>query len=107
LRTAQENHWRTGEATALFLLGRTLGKEEPPQTEKAEKSILEGIKVFEELKIKTHYAPGYYYLGELYAEAGQKDKASETLKKAESLFREMEMVYWLAKTQKILRSLED
>jgi tetratricopeptide (TPR) repeat protein len=71
----------------------------------AEECILKGIKIDEELKIKTYYAPGYYFLGELYADTGQKDKALETLKKAEKLFREMGMDYWLVKTREVLERL--
>jgi tetratricopeptide (TPR) repeat protein len=82
-------------------LGRIWGKTDHPQIDKAEESFLKGIKILEELKLKLYYAPGYYYLGELYADTGQKDKALETLKKAESLYREMGMDYWLGKTQKV------
>jgi hypothetical protein len=37
--------------------------------------------------------------------SGQKDKALENLKKAEGMFREMGMDYWLAKTHKALERL--
>jgi len=35
----------------------------------------------------------------------QQDKAMENLKKAEEMFREMGMDYWLAKTQEVLGRL--
>jgi hypothetical protein len=38
----------------------------------------------------------------LYANADQKEKALETLKKAETMFQEMSMDYWLAETRKVL-----
>ncbi|NIS63101.1 MAG: AAA family ATPase, partial [Proteobacteria bacterium] len=104
VKISQKNH-QHGEGLAWILLGRTLAKADPPQTDKAEESILKGIKIYEELKIKTHSVSGYYYLGELYTDTGQKDKALETLKTAESLFREMGMDYWLAKTQEVLARL--
>jgi len=85
LKISQKNHEKAGEGLAWILLGRTLGKTDPPQDDKAEECILRGINIYEELKIRTHYAPGYYYLGELYADTGQKDNALETLKTAESL----------------------
>jgi hypothetical protein len=59
----------------------------------------------DELKIKPLCAEGYLFLGELYADAGQQDKALEKLKKAKSLFREMGMNYWLDKTQEVLERL--
>ena len=40
------------------------------------------------------------------AEAGQKEKALEALKKAESEFQNMGMDYWLRKTQEVLARVE-
>ena len=57
------------------------------------------------MKLKALYAPGYHHLGELYADTGQKDKAMETLKKAAKMFQEMEMDYWLTKTNEVLDRL--
>jgi hypothetical protein len=48
---------------------------------------------------------GYLFLGEVYVDTGQKDKALETLKKAEGMFKEMGMDYWLVKTQDALKGL--
>ena len=48
---------------------------------------------------------GYYYLGELYTHIGKQDKAMENLKKAEEMFRDMGMDYWLTRTQEILDRL--
>jgi class 3 adenylate cyclase/tetratricopeptide (TPR) repeat protein len=104
LEIAEKNH-QHGEGFVWIVLGRILGKSDQPQTDKAEESILKGIKIYEELKIKTYYALGYYYLGELYADTGQKDKALETLRTAEKLFQEMGMDYWLNKTREILNDL--
>ncbi len=42
---------------------------------------------------------------ERHADMGQDDKALETLKKAEGMFREMGMDYWLAKAQEVLGRL--
>jgi hypothetical protein len=58
-----------------------------------------------ELKLKALYAPGYYYLGELYVDTGQKERALETLKKAKKMFQEMQMEYWLTKTNEVLDRL--
>ena len=41
----------------------------------------------------------------LHAKAGQKEKALENLKKAETMFQEMDMDYWLVETQKVLAEL--
>ena len=105
LKISQKNHQKYGEGLAWILLGRIFGKAEKTHDDKAEECILKGIKVYEEVKIKTQYSHGYYFLGELYADTGQKDKALETLKTAEAMFQEMEMDYWLAKTQEVLSRL--
>jgi predicted ATPase len=52
-----------------------------------------------------HYARGCLSLGEVYDKAGQKEKAMENLKKAETMFQEMGMNYWLATTRKVLAGL--
>jgi hypothetical protein len=44
-------------------------------------------------------------LGELYANRGDEDKALENVKKAEDMFQEMGMDYWLDKTQEVLERL--
>ncbi|MBW1854235.1 MAG: hypothetical protein JRJ00_06085, partial [Deltaproteobacteria bacterium] len=48
-------------------------------------------------KLKPCSAQGYLFLGELYTETGQKEKSLENLKKAEGMFKEMGMDYWLTK----------
>jgi tetratricopeptide (TPR) repeat protein len=98
-------HQKWIEGFAWIQLGQIFGKAGKSQTEKAEESILKGIKILDELKLKALYAPGYYFLGDLYANSGQEGKALETLKKAEMMFQEMGMDYWLTRTQEVLRSL--
>ncbi len=44
-------------------------------------------------------------MGELYADRGQRENALENLKKAEGMFQEMGMDYWLAQTQEVLGRL--
>ena len=85
--------------------GGTVGKMEKSQIDKAEEYILQGKKILDELKTKPFYALGYLFLGELYANAGQKDRALENLKKAETMYQEMGMDHQLARTKKLLETL--
>jgi tetratricopeptide (TPR) repeat protein len=78
---------------------------EKSHIEKAEEYILQGMKILDELETKPAYAQGCLSLGGLYAEAGQKEKALENLKKAEAMFQEMGMRFWLAQTKKLLEML--
>lgn len=91
------------EGFAWILLGRIFGKSDQPKFEKAEECILRGIKILEELELKALFAQGYHYLGVVYADTGQKGKTTETMRKAENLFREMGMKYWVDKSKEILR----
>ncbi|MGD0663634.1 MAG: AAA family ATPase, partial [Syntrophorhabdales bacterium] len=105
LRLSQKNHERHFEAIALIFLGRILGRTETPQIHKAEECMLQGMKIADELKTKPYCAQGHLFLGELYAHEGQKEKALENLTKAETMFQEMGMDYWLAEARKVLAGL--
>ena len=82
-----------------------MGKEESARGSIGADYILQGMKISDELKLKPFSAQGYLFLGEIYADTGQREKALENLKKAEGMFKEMEMDYWLAKTQEVLGRL--
>jgi tetratricopeptide (TPR) repeat protein len=106
LELTRKHGERHEEGRSVVILGRVVGKADPSQSAKAEGLILEGIKMLEELKVKPYQAEGYLYLGELYADTGQKEKALETLNKAEGMFRQMGMDYWVARTEKVLEKLK-
>jgi cytochrome c-type biogenesis protein CcmH/NrfG len=63
------------------------------------------MKICDELSLKPWSAQGYLFLGEIYGDAARREKALESLKKAEGMFQEMKMDYWLAKTQEVLGRL--
>jgi tetratricopeptide (TPR) repeat protein len=75
------------------------------QNRHVEEYILEGIKILDELRLRPFSAQRYLFLGELYADRGQREKAQESLKKAEAMFQDMGMDYWLAKTQEVFARL--
>jgi tetratricopeptide (TPR) repeat protein len=105
LKLSCDTHERQSEALSKIHMGRILGKADISQGSEAKKYILEGIKINEELKVKPGCSWGYFYLGELYADMGQNDKAIKTLKTAEGMFQEMGMDYWLRRTQEVLQGL--
>jgi hypothetical protein len=53
------------------------------------------MKIADEIKTKPTYAQGHLFLGELYAHESRKEKAMENLRRAEAMFLEMGMDYWL------------
>jgi len=106
LKLAINSNHKTYEVLAQFLLGRVLGKLDPSEIERAEEHILQGIRIADESKYRPTVSRGYFYLGELYADTDQKEKALEHLKKAEGMMQEMGMEYWLRRTQEVLERVE-
>ena len=96
---------KDNKGLSRIFLGRIMVKTEQLQIHKAEECILQGIKILEEIKSKPHYSMGYLYLGELFADTDRKEEALVNLKKAEGMFQEMGMDYWLTKTQEVLGRL--
>lgn len=56
----------------------------------------------EEAQYKPDYTIGYLKLGELYTDAGRFEEALKNIDKAEILFQEMEMDYWVGRSQAAL-----
>jgi class 3 adenylate cyclase/tetratricopeptide (TPR) repeat protein/ribosomal protein L40E len=106
LRLSQKNNEKYIEVWSLLLLGTTLGEIKPLQIDKAEGCILKGIELGKEMGMKTLYSLGYLYLGQLYLNAGEKEKAMDNLKHSEAMFSEMGMDYWLGKSQEAQDTLE-
>jgi tetratricopeptide (TPR) repeat protein len=105
LQFSIENKERQCEGFARAWLGRVVSKTNPTHIEAAEQHLLQGIDLLEELGIVAEYSIGYLWLGEVYAESGRREEAVENLKKAESMFQEMCMDYWLGKTKEVLGRL--
>ena len=70
-----------------------------------EELILRGLEIAKELDLKIDLAFGNFYLGECFANKGQKDKAIENLKLAEKMFREMGDNYYLARIHAIFAGI--
>jgi tetratricopeptide (TPR) repeat protein len=87
------------------LIGKVLSKIDPSQFNQSERSIFDAINIAQQIESKPALAMGHLCLGEIYADNGQKEKAMENLKKAESMYGEMKMVLWLGKTPELLDKL--
>lgn len=102
---SHQNHERSWEGFSRIVMGRIMGRVEESKLDDAEKCILDGAKILEDLKAKAFYSLSYLYLGELYSQAGRKQGGLENLRKAERMFLEMGMDYWLIKTKEVLSRL--
>ena len=109
LNSLCNSHWKTMKDSVQGLsrvwLGRVVAKTDPIHIDAAEQQIIKGISLLNELGIKSYYSLGYLWLGEVNAEAGRHEAALENLIKAEAMFREMGMDYWLGKAQVLLAGL--
>jgi tetratricopeptide (TPR) repeat protein len=105
LRLSKKNNEKFVEGQSWIWLGKILGRTELPQIDKSEECILKGMEIFHELQLKPYYFLGHLFLGELYLDAVEKEMAVKNLKKAEEMFQEMGMDYWLRNTRDILKRL--
>jgi class 3 adenylate cyclase/tetratricopeptide (TPR) repeat protein len=105
LSLSEKNDEKHVKGLSRLGLGWILANTDASQFEKAEEYILSGIALLEKISVRPHYAIGYFDLGRFYADIGQKDKAVKKVKKAEKLFREMGMDYWLTRAQKVMGKL--
>jgi tetratricopeptide (TPR) repeat protein len=105
LELSKSNKERLFECMSRIWLGRVIGKMTKGRVSQGEKSTVRGIEILKQLQLKPRYAEGYLVLGELLAEAGRISEADENLEKAEGMFLEMGMKYWLKKTQEIRKRL--
>ena len=102
LQFSLENNERQIQGISRMWGGRVLAKTDAIQIEAVEQHLLQGINLLEELEIRAQYSLGYLWLGEVYAESGRLEEASANLKKAEAMFQEMGMDYWLGKAREAL-----
>jgi class 3 adenylate cyclase/tetratricopeptide (TPR) repeat protein len=105
LHYSMANNEKQIQGLSKIVLGKVLAKADPGQIETAEGHLLRGISLLEELGTLCESSMGYLWLGEAYAESGRQEEALENLNKAEAMFQEMGMDYWLDKTREILGKL--
>jgi len=108
LRISQECNSKGCEGMARVLLGSMVEEMTPAIIEEAQHQIRQGISILDELKLKVLSACGYLHLGEFLASAGRKVEALESLKKAETMYQEMEVTpqsSWLKRTKQALGKL--
>ncbi len=103
LTLSYEHNEKWIEGTTKIYLGITRAHNDELKIVKAEESILEGIKILEDRKIKPWSAIGYYGLGMFQAGCGKMEPARINLNHAENMFKEMGMNYWLSLARKSLR----
>jgi tetratricopeptide (TPR) repeat protein len=97
---------RPGEAAwALHLLGEIAVRREHPDIETAEAHYQRALALATELGMRPLVAHCHLGLGKLYCRTGDRAKAEEHLTTATTMYREMDMRFWLAQAEAELRPL--
>ncbi len=97
IATAQEE--RGNEAYALRLLGEIAAHGERLEVETAERCQSEALALAAELGMRPLVAHCHLGLGKLYRRTGKRQEAQEHLTTATTMYREMDMRFWLEQAE--------
>jgi class 3 adenylate cyclase/tetratricopeptide (TPR) repeat protein len=103
LDAARHRKERGHQAWGLRLLGKIASLERPPKVGDAEARYLETIALANELGMRPLIAHCHLGLGELYRRSGDHDQAYGHLTSARTMYREMEMRFWLVHAEGAMR----
>jgi class 3 adenylate cyclase/tetratricopeptide (TPR) repeat protein len=95
----------TDRAWALRLLGEVAFRGDPPEVSKAEDHYRQAAALAEELGMRPLVAHCHLGLGKLYGRTGQGDQRHEHLAVAGTMYREMEMRFWLERAEAESRAI--
>jgi tetratricopeptide (TPR) repeat protein len=93
------------EAATLHILGEIQARQHPPGTVGAEESYRQALVLATELGMRPLVAHCHLGLGKLYRRTGQHQQAHEHLATATTMYREMDMRFWLEQAEAEMREL--
>jgi hypothetical protein len=99
LTTARRTGERGTQTRSLWLLGEIAARATPRDIEGAESRYREVLALAAELDMQPLVARCHLGLGMLYRRTGKDDSAVEHLTAAATMFREMDMRFWLQKAE--------
>jgi tetratricopeptide (TPR) repeat protein len=99
LSIAREGGERGHEAWALRLLGEIASHRDPPNVEAAEKHYRESLALAGPRGMRPLVAHCHLGLGKLYRRVAKRDQAREHLATATTMYREMDMRFWLEQAE--------
>ena len=94
---------RGSEAWVWRLLGRIASHRDPPDIVTAEGHYRQALALADKLGARPLAAHCHLSLGELYHRMGDRAKADEYLTIARTMYREMDLSFWLAQVEGVLR----
>jgi tetratricopeptide (TPR) repeat protein len=98
LRLSRTSKERGFEAWALRLLGEISARRDPPEVERAESHYREALVLATGLGVRPLVAHCHVGLGMLYRRT-KRQEAQEHLATATTMYREMDMPYWLEQVE--------
>ncbi len=93
------------EALCLLALGEAEACDDPPDVEAATTHLREALALAEPRGMRPLIAHCHLGLGKVYRRTGKQQEAQEHLTTATSMYREMDMTYWLERAQGEMRGL--
>jgi class 3 adenylate cyclase/tetratricopeptide (TPR) repeat protein len=94
---------RGNEAHILYLLGNIAAAGEPPELAGAESFYEQSMALATELGMRPRLAHGHLGLGRVHGKTGKREQARQHLASAATLFREMDMRFWLEQAETELK----
>jgi class 3 adenylate cyclase/tetratricopeptide (TPR) repeat protein len=103
LTFARERDQRGYEAHTLGLLGAIASARDPADAEAAEGHYRQAMALADELGMRPLVAHCHLGLGKLYRRTGRHEQAQEHLNTATTMYREMDMRFWLEQAEAEMR----
>ncbi|HVS09040.1 MAG TPA: tetratricopeptide repeat protein, partial [Planctomycetota bacterium] len=102
---AREGGQRGYEASALRLLGEIASRRDSPEVGTAEDYFRQAFALAEELGMRPLVAHCHAGFAKLYRRTGKQEQARNHLATATTMYREMDMLFWLERTEAIMGAL--
>jgi tetratricopeptide (TPR) repeat protein len=106
LDLARQYKQRGNQAWALWLLGESTARQASSEGEAAAGHYYQSLALAEELGMRPLQAHCHHGLGTLYARFGRSEQARAELSAAVTLYRAMEMQFWLPQVEVALAQVE-
>jgi tetratricopeptide (TPR) repeat protein len=103
LDLAHRQKERGNEAWVLRLLAEIAAHADPPDVESADTHYHLALARATELEMRPLAAHCHFGLGTLHGRTGKREQAREHLTTAMTLYREMDMQFWLGQTEDAMR----
>jgi tetratricopeptide (TPR) repeat protein len=102
---AQRHQERGHEAWGLRLLGEIVSRRDPSTVERAEGYYREALALAGKLGMRPLVAHCHLHLSRLSLKTGQEEQAREHLTTATTMYREMDMPFWLDQAAEMRKSV--